>query len=153
VVMSPIDNLLSRLDRVNKVSGGWRSRCPSHQSKSLSLAISEVDDGRVLLKCFAGCEALAILQSIGLTLSDLFPNDTKHTPAQKHQYRINKSAHETLKAIEDPVNVLMIGTCMAIRGELTEMQEFEVYEAYHTIQRALIAAGIPTINKGLHHGG
>ena len=37
------------------------------------LSISEGGDGTVLIKCFAGCSALAIVNAVGLELHDLFP--------------------------------------------------------------------------------
>jgi hypothetical protein len=35
--------------------------------------VAEGDDGRVLLKCFAGCPVEQIVEALGLTLADLFP--------------------------------------------------------------------------------
>jgi hypothetical protein len=53
---------------------GWRARCPAHDGKSdTSLSIAQGDDGRVLLKCHAGCTHKAIASALGLTESDLFP--------------------------------------------------------------------------------
>ena len=63
--------LLSRLEAVRPVKGGWQARCPAHPDKSPSLSITE-SDGRVLLKCFAGCETSAIVAAMGLEMSDLF---------------------------------------------------------------------------------
>ena len=68
------DTLLSRLDRVRKIGNGrWSCRCPAHDDKGPSLSIRELDDGRVLLHCFAGCEANSVLDAVGLTFADLFP--------------------------------------------------------------------------------
>jgi hypothetical protein len=68
------DALLSRLERVRKSGNGrWTCRCPAHQDKGPSLSIRELDDGRVLLHCFAGCEPQSVLDAIGLTFDDLFP--------------------------------------------------------------------------------
>lgn len=68
------DKLLSLLSNVKRTRPGhWIAACPAHDDKSPSLAIRELDDGRVLLYCFAGCSAAEILAAIGLTLEDLFP--------------------------------------------------------------------------------
>jgi len=68
------DALLSRLDKVRKTGAGrWVCRCPAHDDRGPSLAVRELDDGRVLLHCFAGCEAASVLDAVGLTFSDLFP--------------------------------------------------------------------------------
>ena len=52
--------------------------CPAHEDKSPSLAIKENHDGRILVKCFAGCGAADVVHAVGLTLSDLFPDGNNH---------------------------------------------------------------------------
>lgn len=69
-----INDLLSRLDNVKKTGHGrWVAKCPAHADKSPSLSIREMDDGRILLHDFAGCETEAVLQAVGLTFADLMP--------------------------------------------------------------------------------
>jgi hypothetical protein len=67
--------LLGKLDGVQGRGPRWRAICPAHESKhrTRSLAVFEADDGRVLLKCHAGCEVDAIVRAVGLDLGDLFP--------------------------------------------------------------------------------
>lgn len=69
------DAILSRLDAVRKVGPGrWRARCPAHDGKNKQvLSIGETTDGTVLVKCFAGCTAAAVVGAVGLELHDLFP--------------------------------------------------------------------------------
>jgi len=70
-----IDTILGQLDKVRPSGNGkYMARCPSHEDRDPSLAIAETDDGRILLHCFAGCSADEVLGSIGLTLSDLYPD-------------------------------------------------------------------------------
>jgi hypothetical protein len=65
--------LLSRLDNVRQTAPcRWVARCPAHDDRSPSLSVRELDDGRVLLHDFGGCETEAVLAAIGLTLGDLF---------------------------------------------------------------------------------
>lgn len=45
--------------------------CPAHDDGTASLSIIEID-GKILMKCFAGCETKSILDAVGLTLKDLF---------------------------------------------------------------------------------
>ncbi|GGA75566.1 hypothetical protein GCM10011521_12160 [Arenimonas soli] len=68
-----IQHVLDRLDGVQRSGGGWRARCPACEGRSRKLSISEADEGRVLLHCFGGCDAAAVIQAVGLTLADLFP--------------------------------------------------------------------------------
>lgn len=71
----PIDQILDRLDKVkSQGKNKWMACCPSHDDKNPSLAVSELPDGRILIKCFAGCGAIEILTAIGLGLTDLFPD-------------------------------------------------------------------------------
>jgi hypothetical protein len=49
------------------------AKCPAHEDRSPSLSIREIDDGKTLLQCFAGCSALDVLDSVGLDWGALFP--------------------------------------------------------------------------------
>ncbi|MEJ7567964.1 MAG: hypothetical protein WKF41_06835 [Gaiellaceae bacterium] len=69
-----VDEFLQRLERVKKSGKGWTSRCPGHDDKQASLSVSEGDDGRVLVNCFADCSASEIVTALGLQLRDLFPD-------------------------------------------------------------------------------
>lgn len=70
-----IGNLLNRLEKVKGSKGRWTACCPAHGDKSPSLAITQLDDGRILLKCFAGCSAFEVVGSLGMDMQDLFPKD------------------------------------------------------------------------------
>lgn len=67
-------DLLSRLERVRQSGRGrWTALCPAHGDRLPSLSIRELDDGRVLLRCFAGCSVESVLQAVGLGFESLFP--------------------------------------------------------------------------------
>ncbi len=70
--MNPIDLIRDRLG-VSKSSQKFSVKCPAHEDSSPSLSVKALDDGRVLIHCFAGCSAPDVLAAIGLTLSDLYP--------------------------------------------------------------------------------
>jgi hypothetical protein len=77
------DKLLSRLDGVQGRGPRWRAICPAHESRhrTRTLAVFEADDGRVLVKCHAGCDVSSIVGALGLDLSDLFPTKpVDHAP-------------------------------------------------------------------------
>ncbi len=65
------------LDKLQKVkshgNGSFMACCPAHDDRSPSLSIKDNGDGRIMFKCFAGCETLDILQSIGLDWDDVMP--------------------------------------------------------------------------------
>jgi putative DNA primase/helicase len=51
---------------------GWKARCPCHMDNNPSLSIGEGADGRVLLKCHAGCpqeSLIAHVHKLGFDLS------------------------------------------------------------------------------------
>ena len=50
----------------------WVARCPAHEDRSPSLNIAAGRDGRVLVRCWAGCSTDAIVKAIGLRMADLF---------------------------------------------------------------------------------
>ncbi|MDP9437220.1 MAG: hypothetical protein M3P49_00490 [Actinomycetota bacterium] len=70
--MRPIDRVLERLEGVKAHNGYFEAPCPAHDDREPSLSISEGDDGRVLLKCFAGCGLENIVAAIDLKVKDLF---------------------------------------------------------------------------------
>ncbi len=71
--MTPLELILPKLKGVRRVGSGWMATCPAHEDKRPSLAINEAGDGRVLLKCFAGCGVDAICAALGLRKAELFP--------------------------------------------------------------------------------
>ena len=81
-----LELILSRLDHVRKLSTpGWSARCPAHHDRHPSLSIGVGKEGRVLLKCHAGCQVEAIVEALGLTMADLFP---AHAPSQARTPRL-----------------------------------------------------------------
>jgi putative DNA primase/helicase len=75
-MLRPIEQVLSRLRDPKRTSTGWSARCPAHDDHKASLSVSETNDGIVLLKCHAGCDTDQIVEALGLTLRDLFPEQT-----------------------------------------------------------------------------
>ena len=69
----PVADILSRLQGVRAQGNSWEARCPAHEDAHASLSVSRGADGRVLLHCFAGCGAIAIVQALGLRMAALFP--------------------------------------------------------------------------------
>lgn len=68
------DDVLSRLEGVKRTGQSFKACCPAHDDQTPSLSI-RLKDGRILVKCFAGCSAEAIVGAMGLTMRDLFDDD------------------------------------------------------------------------------
>lgn len=67
-----VEALLGRLAGVRRAGPGrWMALCPAHPDRTPSLSIA-VKDGRVLVHCFAGCPAEAVLSAVGLQWRDLY---------------------------------------------------------------------------------
>lgn len=69
----PVQEFLRRLDGVKQTGNDqWQARCPCHDDHNASLSIKRGSDGRVLLKCHAGCETKTICAKLGIDMADLF---------------------------------------------------------------------------------
>lgn len=87
----PVDRVLDALRAfgLEPVPSGdqWQCRCPAHDDRDPSLSIGRGDNGDCVLNCFAGCPPKAVVERIGLKLSDLFANDQSHEGNGKHKRR------------------------------------------------------------------
>lgn len=95
-----IDLIIARLKNKGyrvKYTGknSYMAQCPCHEDKEPSLAVSEGDDGRVLLKCFAGCDTEDIVKALGLSMADLFPPKEKSLKQSKPQQSEARRAYQS----------------------------------------------------------
>ena len=52
-----------------RAGGGWMARCPAHDDREPSLSLRVADDGKLLIRCHAGCDqawVIGILRSRNL---------------------------------------------------------------------------------------
>jgi len=100
-----IDLIIARLKNKGyrvKYTGknSYMAQCPCHEDKEPSLAVSEGEDGRVLLKCFAGCNTEDIVAELGLSMADLFPPKERPQPKQS-----KPKQNEARRAYQSPTYV------------------------------------------------
>jgi putative DNA primase/helicase len=57
--------LISRLEGVRSYASYLTARCPAHDDRNASFSIRQGKDGKVLLKCFAGCGYESITAALG----------------------------------------------------------------------------------------
>ena len=69
-----LETVLAQLKGVRASLRGWVACCPAHADRHPSLSIGVGEQGQVLLKCFARCPLERIVEAMGLTLEDLFPD-------------------------------------------------------------------------------
>jgi putative DNA primase/helicase len=68
-----VERVLARLENVRQSGEAqWSASCPSHDDRQNSLSVGVGDDGRVLVRCFAGCEFSDIVEALGLKPKDFF---------------------------------------------------------------------------------
>lgn len=69
-----IDDFLAKLDGVTSDGkGGWMACCPAHDDHNPSMHVNVGADGRILVKCYAGCTTADIVAALGLKVRDLMP--------------------------------------------------------------------------------
>lgn len=89
--------------RARKTGTGWLARCPSHTDRKASLSIGAGDDGRVLLKCHAGCSFAELLNAMGLKAGDLFPDSGTPKYSRKRPPVNSEATKPILKQQHDGV--------------------------------------------------
>lgn len=95
-----VDAVLARLDGVrSRGPGRWSARCPAHEDHSPSLSLTE-GDKCLLLKCWAGCELIAITEKLGLEIKDLF-YDGQLDPCQRREAMQQRATEQTARRAAD----------------------------------------------------
>jgi len=119
-----LDRLLASLNGVRGTGlSKWLARCPAHDDRRPSLSIRELEDGRVLLHCWSGCETDSVLAAIGLDFSDLFPE-----PIAGHAPRVRRafSAADALLAIDFETTIVQIAACALAAGKPIDQDRLRV---------------------------
>jgi 5S rRNA maturation endonuclease (ribonuclease M5) len=83
--------------------GRWQARCPAHDDRTPSLAVSQGSDDRTLLHCHAGCSVEDILAALTLTATDLFAanGNGNGQPGEEYIY-VNAVGTPVMKAVRKP---------------------------------------------------
>ncbi len=135
------DNLLQHLRKIKRTKPNhWLACCPAHDDKSPSMSVRELDDGRVLIHCFAGCSVAEILSAVGLTFSDLFPeNENQHGKPERRPF----PAVDVLRAIAFESMLVLIAAADLLAGHpFSDTDRTRLELAVSRIQAALTAGGI-----------
>ena len=135
-----IDVLLSRLDSVRHVGPGrWVARCPAHSDRQPSLAVRELEDGRVLVHDFGGCRIEEVLSAVGLNFDVLFPELAIGYRAKRERRPFNP--HDILACIEFEALLVAVAAARLARGEtLSDVDRRRLMLAALRLSRAAEAA-------------
>ena len=114
--------------------------CPAHDDKSPSLSIRELDDGRILIHCFAGCSVEEVLSAVGLTFDDLFPEkEIQHGKPERRPF----PCADILRGIAHEALIVLLSAKTVARGvALPEYEVNRLLTAVSRIQAALTAGGM-----------
>ena len=118
--LHPVDQLLQNLELVKQYSPGrWRAKCPVHQdstSKSRTLVIFEREDGSASFHCHAGCDFDAVLGTLDLQRSELFPTDT-FIHQTRYAGKLRKNLRLVIDRSREAATIVEIGARMLLDGE------------------------------------
>jgi hypothetical protein len=129
--LDPVQSVLDRLEDARQTGQNqWQARCPAHDDSHASLSIGQGDAGKVLLYCHVcGKEATpAIVESIGLTMSDLDPPEHGVPPLIPHK---PKPPPPPVRTPQPPPIVPPPPAIKAMKGK----------PSYRTAEEAFAAAG------------
>lgn len=138
---SRIENLLHHLDKIKKTGQGkWMACCPAHADKTASLSIRELDDGRVLVHCFAACSVEEVLSAVGLTFDALYPpREIEHGRFERRPF----PAADILRAIAHEAVIVYLSAQAVAKGQVLPESDIQrLLVAASRIQAALTAGGI-----------
>ncbi len=102
----------------------YLARCPVHDDKKPSLAISDGENG-VLVHCFAGCSTDLVLSKVGLNMSDLFYEKSQVNGNDLHpQVHIDRSAELSLPPLSNlPKLITRSGVEYVLKNEFVYENE------------------------------
>lgn len=102
-----MERVLARLGKYQPKHSYFIASCPSHEDKEPSLSIGYGRDGRVVMKCHAGCNTQDIIANLGLQMSDLFAEERpRQQPVVERKQKMVKSYQYT-----DENGTLLFETC------------------------------------------
>lgn len=80
------EEILSRIPGLVRSGRGWVARCPAHEDNRPSLSVT-VNEGKLLLRCFKGCQFKDIIASLGIKASDCF-----YDPLPERNFPVHEAA-------------------------------------------------------------
>jgi hypothetical protein len=134
--MSSAEKIISRLARVKQIGPDkWTAACPIDQSRNgRPIAVRAMPDGRTLMHAFCGCDTGDVLQTIGLTFSDLFPE------RQSREYRPERPSFDAAQVLDAVAHEIRVAVVIAHEITAQGSVDEELEQRLHTAARRLNAA-------------
>lgn len=131
-----IADILPRLEKVRQTGrGNWIACCPAHEDRSPSLTLHEAQDGRILVRCHAGCNFEEIVNAVGFGYEPWFPpkQEGDFKPAIKRGF----PAADVLEAVQFETQLVAVAASNVANGiTLTVEDKERLMTAYHRISEA-----------------
>lgn len=139
--MANLDTILSRLRKVKKTGANrWIACCPAHDDRSPSLSVMQNDAGKVFVHCFAGCNGDEIMTSIGMTLSDLYPERIEPPMGAGKKPPFNP--YDVLRALSGQCQIVAVLGGALADHPLSENDREVLFRAVGRINAALKLLGV-----------
>lgn len=121
-----INFILARLDKVRENGPrSWLACCPAHNDRSPSLAIREISNGTILMKCFAGCSAGDVIANIGLELKDLFPQNDRDNYQTSKRPGERWAPGDLLSAVAQEALLTLLAVEATRRGDILSRADLD----------------------------
>lgn len=101
----------------------WLASCPAHEDKHPSFGVSVGDQGQILFLCRSGCDQQDVLDVMGLTFRDLYPEPINRIPLA--DYRKAFPAADVLEALADEANLVAVAAQNIAAGVELTQQDLE----------------------------
>jgi putative DNA primase/helicase len=110
-----------------RVGVAWMARCPAHDDREPSLSIRDSDDGKVLVRCHAGCNQVRVveeLRSRGLWYGQILPTHpyshfkSYSAPSADSESALNRRRARALWQESIPIVGTLAENYLAKRGVL-----------------------------------
>jgi hypothetical protein len=112
------DKFLAQLTKVKRTGReSWIACCPAHEDKNPSMTVTEKDDGRVLIHCFAGCSVDSILGAVGMTFSDIYPEREADPYQPNKPERMPFNPRDVLAAVSTESLIVALSGAQVANGE------------------------------------
>jgi hypothetical protein len=136
-------DFLARLERVKRTgTGRYLAKCPAHPDRSPSLTVRILDDKKILLHCFSGCDVSAVVSALGLSLADLFPDRQENTASAPKRELGPWYGMDVLQALKDELVVVQIAAeMMATDRPLSTDDRIRLLLAKRRIDEAVLFVG------------
>lgn len=112
------DKFIAQLTKVKRTGReSWIACCPAHEDKNPSMTVTEKDDGRVLIHCFAGCSVDSILGAVGMTFSDIYPEREADPYQPNKPERMPFNPRDVLAAVSTESLIVALSGAQVANGE------------------------------------